>query len=55
MTEEAVAHFLYRVPEFGARLEGYRPTDNSLITAKLDELPEGDWAVVKRFHGARRL
>jgi len=50
---EAIGDFLYRLPDYGQRLEAYEPGDNSEIKAKLDELLEDDCALARRFHEER--
>jgi hypothetical protein len=50
---ESIGDFLYRLPDYRQRLEGYRPGDNSEIKAKLDELLADDCALVRRFHELR--
>lgn len=45
--EEAVASFLYRLPEYRQQLEDYRAEDNSAIKAKLDELLADNAALLK--------
>ncbi len=49
----AICDFLYRLPDYRARLADYQPGDNSEIKAKLDELFADDGALVKQFHEAR--
>ena len=50
---ESIGNFLYRLPDYRERLEGYRAGDNSEIKGKLDELLGDDCAVVRRFHELR--
>jgi hypothetical protein len=37
-TTDTDADSLYRLPEYGASLDSYVPSDNSAIQARLDEL-----------------
>jgi uncharacterized protein (TIGR00661 family) len=53
-TPEAVAEFLYHVPDFASRLEAYDPGDNTAIKEKLDELLADDCALARQFHEGRR-
>ena len=50
---EGVADFLYRLPEFDERLQGYESTDNGAILSKLDELLADDCALARRHHARR--
>ncbi len=50
---EAIGDFLYRLPDYRQRLEGYRAGDNSQIKAKLDELLADQCAMARRFHEMR--
>jgi len=47
ISEEEVASFLYRLPEYRGRLQDYRAEDNSAIKAKLDELMTDSAALLK--------
>ncbi len=50
LTEQAIAEFLYRIPEYREALTGYEHQDNSKIKAKLDELLADDCKLLKEFH-----
>lgn len=51
---ESIGDFLYRIPDFEARLSEYRAGDNSDIKSKLDELLADEGALVRQFHESRR-
>lgn len=53
-TEEAVGDFLYRLPDYAARLADYQAADNSAIQAKLDELLADRCALAREFHRRRK-
>jgi len=50
---EAIGDFLYRVPDYAERLQGYEAGDNRAIKEKLDELLKNDCALARRFHDQR--
>jgi uncharacterized protein (TIGR00661 family) len=49
----AVGDFLYRLPDYEARLLDYQAGDNGDIKTKLDELLAEECALVREFHAAR--
>jgi uncharacterized protein (TIGR00661 family) len=51
---EAVGDFLYRLPDYEARLRDYDPGDNGAIKKKLDELLADDCALARKFHQNRK-
>lgn len=54
LTAELVGDFLYRLPDYAARLETYAPGDNQAIQSKLDELLADRGALARQFHARRR-
>lgn len=54
VTTESIGDFLYRLPDFEARLEGYQAGDNSGIKSKLDKLLADEGALVRQFQHARQ-
>lgn len=53
-TAEAIGDFLYRLPDYRAKLADYRSGDNSAIKAKLDELLADDCRLATEFHAKRK-
>ncbi len=53
LTPETVSDFIYRLPDYQARLSGYAAQDNHQILAKLDDLVADDAAEARRFHALR--
>ncbi len=51
---EAVANFLYRLPDYKEKLNDYHAADNSAIKAMLGELLENNCALVKEYHVKRK-
>jgi uncharacterized protein (TIGR00661 family) len=51
---ETVGDFLYRLPAYRARLAGYPRSDNTAITAQLDELLAEEAALAREYHRKRR-
>jgi uncharacterized protein (TIGR00661 family) len=49
----AIGNFLYRVPDFKAKLTGYQAQDNSRIKDKLEELLDDNCSVAWEFHRKR--
>lgn len=54
VTSVAIGDFLYRLPDFEARLSQYAAGDNSQIKAKLDALLADDAALARQYHAARQ-
>ena len=54
VTAEAIGDFLYRVPDFEARLQDYQSSDNGQIKQKLDDLLADDCAAAREFHERRK-
>jgi len=50
---ESIGDFLYRIPDFEARLSEYTAGDNSGIKSKLDELLADEGALLRQFQQAR--
>jgi uncharacterized protein (TIGR00661 family) len=50
---DLVGDFLYRLPEYRARLADYPRADNGAIAAKLEELVADGGAAARRFHARR--
>ena len=50
---EAVANFLYRIPDFEENLNEYEATNNNLIEAKLAELLDKNCSLAKKYHRLR--
>jgi uncharacterized protein (TIGR00661 family) len=51
---ESIGDFLYRIPDFEARLSEYTAGDNSGIKSKLDELLADEGAMLRQFQQARQ-
>ncbi len=51
---DTVGDFLYRLPEYAARLADYPAADNGAILAKLDELLADRGAGAREFHARRK-
>jgi UDP:flavonoid glycosyltransferase YjiC (YdhE family) len=49
----AIGNFLYRVPDFKAKLTGYQAQDNSRVKDKLEELLDDNCSVAWKFHRKR--
>lgn len=54
ISAEAVGDFLYRLPEYEARMQSYDPGDGQAIKRKLDALLADDCALAREFHEKRR-
>jgi len=54
VNREAIASFLYFLPEYQSTLESYRTEDCSALFAKLDELLANKCAAAKAFHEKRK-
>ena len=54
ISTEVIGDFLYRHPDFHARLNEYKSSDNREIKQKLDELLADDCAPARDFHARRR-
>lgn len=54
VSAEIVGDFLYRLPDYQARLAEYKASDNSEIKAKLDELLADDCRLARQFHQERQ-
>jgi uncharacterized protein (TIGR00661 family) len=53
ITPEAIGDFLYRLPEYGARLAAYGAEDNAAILAMVDRLLEDDARLAQDYHQRR--
>jgi len=51
---ETIGDFLYRIPDFEARLAEYTAGDNSEIKAKLDELLANEGSLLRQFQQTRQ-
>jgi uncharacterized protein (TIGR00661 family) len=51
---ESISDFLYRIPDFNARLSKYKAGDNSEIKSKLDELLADNLGLLRHFQRARQ-
>jgi uncharacterized protein (TIGR00661 family) len=54
VSSESVGDFLYRIPEYMARVAGYDAQDNSAIKNKLDELLANECELINSHHENRK-
>lgn len=52
--DSSIGDFLYRLPDYQARLDDYAPSDNTGIKRKIDELLANDCVLAKQYHERRR-
>jgi hypothetical protein len=52
-TQEAMGHFLYRIPDFAENLKTYEAQDNAAIKKRLSELLADNAALARDFHAKR--
>ncbi len=54
LSEDAMAGFLYRIPDLTERLVGYPRSDNGAITSMLDRLLDDGCRLARDYHRRRR-